>query len=62
LRRARPELKVLLISGYAAEALAELGNPDVSFMRKPYTPSQLARRVREILGAEASAVGAAGDP
>jgi CheY-like chemotaxis protein len=59
LRRQRPELKVLLISGYAAEALAELSNPSVSFMTKPYTPSQLARRVREILGAEARSVGVA---
>jgi two-component system cell cycle sensor histidine kinase/response regulator CckA len=56
LRRSRPELKVLLISGYAAEALAELGSPDLSFMRKPYTPSQLARRMREILGARTDRV------
>ncbi len=52
LRRARPELRVLLVSGYAADALTETAlQPDVPFMAKPYVPTVLARRVREVLDA-----------
>jgi two-component system, cell cycle sensor histidine kinase and response regulator CckA len=47
--RIRRELRVLLTSGYAAGVLANLGRTEAAFMSKPYTPSQLARRVREIL-------------
>jgi hypothetical protein len=48
--RARRDLKVLFISGYAADVLVGLGRAEVAFMSKPYTAGQLARRVREILG------------
>jgi CheY-like chemotaxis protein len=51
----RPELAVLLISGYTdSDALrrgvAELGLP---FLQKPFAPESLARRVRELLDAKA---------
>ncbi len=50
LRRTRPELKVLFVSGYAADAFPEAAlQPDVPFMAKPYAPTVLARHVREAL-------------
>jgi two-component system, cell cycle sensor histidine kinase and response regulator CckA len=51
LRREHPGLKVLLTSGYPAEVLADaVLHPGVAFLGKPYDPTTLARRVREILG------------
>lgn len=50
--RARRDLKVLFTSGYAADVRTGLGRADVAFLGKPYTPSQLARRVRDILGTD----------
>jgi CheY-like chemotaxis protein len=51
--RTRRQLRVLFTSGYVADVLANLGKTEAAFISKPYTPSQLARRVREILGADA---------
>jgi CheY-like chemotaxis protein len=50
LRRTRPELKVIFVSGYTADVLTdvELGSRP-AFLGKPYSPTQLARQVREIL-------------
>ncbi|MCS6806929.1 MAG: response regulator [Acidobacteriota bacterium] len=47
----RPELKVLLMSGYADEAVARHGvmEPGVAFLQKPFSPEALASKVREIL-------------
>jgi PAS domain S-box-containing protein len=47
----RPDLKVLFSSGYTENAIVDRGVLDerVHFLQKPYTPSTLARRVREIL-------------
>lgn len=46
----RPDLKVLLVSGHAEDTLVKqtmaLGLP---FLAKPYTPAELARKVREVL-------------
>ena len=51
LRAVRPELKVLYISGYAGEAIlrrgVQLGGTE--FLQKPFTPGQLADRVRKAL-------------
>jgi two-component system cell cycle sensor histidine kinase/response regulator CckA len=52
LRGARPDVPVVLVSGHSSEVAASaLGQRagDV-FLRKPYLPSELARRVREALG------------
>jgi CheY-like chemotaxis protein len=52
LRRARPGVPVVLVSGHPSEAAAgALGRRggDV-FLRKPYHPAELARSVREALG------------
>ena len=46
-----PEMKVLFMSGYAEEVITDQGvlAEGVSFIGKPYTPSALARKVREVL-------------
>jgi len=51
LRRQRPELKVLFISGYTDESIATRGvlEPGVELLEKPFTAEALARRVRAIL-------------
>jgi PAS domain S-box-containing protein len=46
---ARPELRVLFISGYADVASFDAGNPNISFLGKPFQASVLAAKVREVL-------------
>jgi hypothetical protein len=54
LRVERPGLKVLLMSGYAADAVLGGRLPDgVPFLPKPFTLAQLAARVRRALDAPA---------
>jgi two-component system cell cycle sensor histidine kinase/response regulator CckA len=52
-RAERPGVKVLYMSGYTAEAASgfELVGAGLSFLTKPFTPNQLTRRIREVLGA-----------
>jgi len=51
LTRAHPGLKVLFMSGYAADILRGSGvtEPGVAFLPKPFTQEVLARKVREVL-------------
>lgn len=50
LRRSRPDLAALFVSGYAGEALHDHGlSQDDAFLQKPYMPGVLIQRIREIL-------------
>ena len=51
LRRSRPGLRVLLMSGYAEEIPTSLAalQAAVEFVPKPVTPSQIARAIRSLL-------------
>jgi PAS domain S-box-containing protein len=51
LARRRPDLKVLFVSGYTADALLHQGHQvgEVEFLPKPFTAPVLRRRVRELL-------------
>ena len=44
-----PSLKVLYISGYSTNAIVRNGllDPGAAFLQKPFTPADLARKVRE---------------
>jgi DNA-binding NtrC family response regulator len=49
-----PELNVLYMSGYTDDAIVHHGvlTPGVAFLQKPFTPTTLARAVREVLDTE----------
>jgi CheY-like chemotaxis protein len=51
LRAARPGLLVLYLSGYTNDEVLHRGVAvaDEAFLQKPYTPSTLAAKVREVL-------------
>jgi CheY-like chemotaxis protein len=51
LSQSQPNLKVLFMSGYTDNVIAQQGVLDsgVSFLQKPFSPITLARKVREIL-------------
>ena len=54
----RPAMEVLLMSGYAGDALAHRGvlEEGLFFLEKPFSPVKLARKVREVLDACPAAV------
>jgi two-component system cell cycle sensor histidine kinase/response regulator CckA len=51
----RNEMKVIYMSGYTDKAIARPGvqGTDVVFLQKPFTPSGLATRIREVLDGKA---------
>jgi DNA-binding response OmpR family regulator len=52
LRARWPEIKVLFMSGYPNEVILRHGlmNGEVNYLQKPFTPSELAAKVREVMG------------
>jgi PAS domain S-box-containing protein len=56
LKPGRPEMKILFVSGYTADAVTEDGisHPNAAFLQKPYAPAALLRKVHEILMSPAS--------
>lgn len=56
LLRSRPRCRVLFMSGYNEEMLADRAatGPAEAFIQKPFTPVALATKVREILDRHAS--------
>ena len=51
IREIHPEVKVLYTSGYTDDVMVRGGllERGAAFLEKPFTPSILARRVREVL-------------
>ena len=52
IRATKPGLKTLFMSGYAAETIAQRGvlEEGIHFLPKPFSPDDLAKKVREALG------------
>ena len=55
----QPEMKVLFVSGYSDSDISDQGvlDPGLVVLEKPFTQESLARKVREILDADAHAAG-----
>jgi CheY-like chemotaxis protein len=51
--KTHPDIKVLFVSGYAADAIVHHGrlDPGTNFISKPFTPAAFVRKVREVLDA-----------
>jgi two-component system cell cycle sensor histidine kinase/response regulator CckA len=56
LKKLRPDLKVLFISGYTADVIADHGvlERGMAFLQKPFSPEELAAKVRDVLSARAA--------
>ena len=50
-KRFRPDVKVLYMSGYTDDVIVHHGvlEPGIALLQKPFTPAGLARKVREVL-------------
>lgn len=53
LLKLRPQMKVLYLSGYTEDTILHHGvlEMDIAFLQKPFTPAELAHKVREVLDA-----------
>jgi DNA-binding response OmpR family regulator len=49
LRASRPDLRVLLISGYTEEAVGRVGPDGLDLLAKPFTADELLGRIRRVL-------------
>jgi FixJ family two-component response regulator len=51
LKKLRPEIKVLYMSGYSGNAISRHGilENGVEFIQKPLTPKSLLMKIREVL-------------
>jgi PAS domain S-box-containing protein len=52
LKQRRPNIKVIFASGYTDDAILHHGvlGPEMEFIQKPFTPSSLTQKVRQVLG------------
>jgi signal transduction histidine kinase/FixJ family two-component response regulator len=63
LQASRPELRVLYVSGYAEAEVLDRGlgsgaEPGTAFVQKPFTPEELALRIRTLIDRPRAATGA----
>lgn len=64
----RPDLRILLMSGYSGDKtpLPDLAHASFAFLQKPFSPTELCRKVREVLDRRpeeaAAAFGSEKDP
>ncbi len=51
IQQMRPETSVLYMSGYTASSVLPHGvlGAGINFLQKPFTPSQLAKKIRDVL-------------
>ncbi|MBE7553579.1 MAG: PAS domain S-box protein [Anaerolineales bacterium] len=58
LRAARPQIKVLFMSGYTDSTIIRYGLPKTgsAFLQKPFSPQRLVQKVREVLDIEEKAL------
>jgi len=51
LKRIYPDIKVVFMSGYADNAIAQLGVLDIdkNFIQKPFSPMELVKKIQEVL-------------
>jgi two-component SAPR family response regulator len=49
MRAARPAIRVLLMSGYAADVVTKDDLTEATLLAKPFSPTALTRAVRKIL-------------
>jgi two-component system, cell cycle sensor histidine kinase and response regulator CckA len=56
LAKLRPAMKVLYMSGYTDNAMAKLGTlePGTAFLQKPFSPTALAQKIRQVLDGSAT--------
>ena len=50
IREMRPDMKILLMSGYSDKALEIEGRLNFAFIRKPFLPTDLVRHISGMLG------------
>jgi CheY-like chemotaxis protein len=58
----RPAMKVLFMSGYTEDTVAaETSEFGLAFLRKPFTPAALARKIRDVLETRSQGMSAAAE-